>query len=153
MGYETKIQVIKRANDTRQFYVICPAPLAQALEMEQGETIEWVVELKIDGVAAALRAALRFASQGGAMGFAAVEGGLRKAPEPASREWVATFNSYTTEMVKGVIAGFQAAISANNIEFDIVAGIAVGGVAVRGVDRKFEVGDARRVEPVRADAA
>jgi antitoxin component of MazEF toxin-antitoxin module len=44
MGYVTKLQVIKRANDARQFYVICPAPLAQALEMEQGEEIEWVVE-------------------------------------------------------------------------------------------------------------
>lgn len=44
MGYVTKIQVIKRANDTRQFYVICPASLAQALEMEQGEEVEWVVE-------------------------------------------------------------------------------------------------------------
>ena len=48
--------------------------------------------------AAALRAALRFASQGGGMGFAAVEAGLRRAPEPASKEWVATFNSYTTEI-------------------------------------------------------
>ena len=44
MGYMTKIQVIKRANDNRQFYLICPSPLAQALEMEQGEEIEWVVE-------------------------------------------------------------------------------------------------------------
>ena len=44
MGYVTKLQVIKRANNARQFYVICPAPLAQALEMEQGEEIEWVVE-------------------------------------------------------------------------------------------------------------
>jgi bifunctional DNA-binding transcriptional regulator/antitoxin component of YhaV-PrlF toxin-antitoxin module len=44
MGYVTKIQVIKRANDNRQFYLICPAPLAQALEMEQGEEIEWIVE-------------------------------------------------------------------------------------------------------------
>jgi len=44
MGYMTKIQVIKRANDNRQFYLICPAPLAQALEMEQGEEVEWVVE-------------------------------------------------------------------------------------------------------------
>ncbi len=44
MGYVTKLQVIKRANDTRQFYVICPAPLAQALEMEPGEELEWVVE-------------------------------------------------------------------------------------------------------------
>jgi len=44
MGYVTKVQVIKRANDTRQFYFICPAPLAQALEMEKGEEIEWVVK-------------------------------------------------------------------------------------------------------------
>lgn len=44
MGYVTKLQVIKRANDKRQFYVICPAPLAQALGMEQGEEVEWEVE-------------------------------------------------------------------------------------------------------------
>ena len=44
MGYVTKLQVIKRANDARQYYVICPSPLAQALEMEQGEEIEWVVK-------------------------------------------------------------------------------------------------------------
>jgi bifunctional DNA-binding transcriptional regulator/antitoxin component of YhaV-PrlF toxin-antitoxin module len=44
MGYITKLQVIERANDTRQFYVICPAPLAEAMELEKGEEIEWVVE-------------------------------------------------------------------------------------------------------------
>lgn len=44
MGYVTKVQVIKRANDTRQYYLICPAPLAQALGMEQGESVEWVVD-------------------------------------------------------------------------------------------------------------
>ncbi len=44
MGYVIKLQVIKRANDTSQFYVICPSPLAQALEMEAGEELEWVVE-------------------------------------------------------------------------------------------------------------
>ena len=44
MGYVTKLQVIKRANNARQFYVICPSPLAQALGMEQGEELEWVVE-------------------------------------------------------------------------------------------------------------
>lgn len=44
MGYVTKLQVIKRANDTRQFCVICPSPLAQALEMKAGEELEWVVE-------------------------------------------------------------------------------------------------------------
>src|SRR3972149_5230705 len=44
MGYITKVQVIERANQTRQYYLICPAPLAQALELEKGEAIEWVVE-------------------------------------------------------------------------------------------------------------
>ena len=46
MGYLTKIQVVERANGQRQFHLICPAPLAQALEMEKGESIEWVVENK-----------------------------------------------------------------------------------------------------------
>jgi hypothetical protein len=44
MGYLSKVQVIERANQTRQFYLICPAPLAEALELETGETIEWVVQ-------------------------------------------------------------------------------------------------------------
>lgn len=46
MGYFSKIQVIERANHTRQFYLICPAPLAEALELKKGEEIEWVVEDK-----------------------------------------------------------------------------------------------------------
>jgi len=46
MGYLTKVQVIERAKGQRQFYLICPAPLAQALEIEKGESIEWVVENK-----------------------------------------------------------------------------------------------------------
>jgi bifunctional DNA-binding transcriptional regulator/antitoxin component of YhaV-PrlF toxin-antitoxin module len=44
MGYVTKVQVIERANQTRQYYLICPAPLAQALALEKGEAIDWVVE-------------------------------------------------------------------------------------------------------------
>jgi bifunctional DNA-binding transcriptional regulator/antitoxin component of YhaV-PrlF toxin-antitoxin module len=44
MGYRTKVQVIERANGTRQFYVICPAPLAEAMELQKGEEIEWVIE-------------------------------------------------------------------------------------------------------------
>lgn len=44
MGYLTKVQVIERANQTRQYYLICPAPLAQALELEKGEEIDWAVE-------------------------------------------------------------------------------------------------------------
>ncbi len=46
MGHESSVQVIERANHTRQYYLICPAPLAQALEIEKGEVIEWVVEDK-----------------------------------------------------------------------------------------------------------
>ena len=46
MGYLSKVQVIQRSNKNRQYYLICPAPLAQALEIEKGETIEWVVEDK-----------------------------------------------------------------------------------------------------------
>jgi len=45
MGYVSKLQVIQRSsNDQKQYYLICPAPLAQALEMEKGETIEWIVK-------------------------------------------------------------------------------------------------------------
>ena len=44
MGYLTRVQVIERANQTRQFYLICPAPLAQALELEKGEEIDWAIE-------------------------------------------------------------------------------------------------------------
>ena len=46
MGYVTKVQVIARRNRTRQFYVTLPAPLAEALEVEKGEAVEWVVEDK-----------------------------------------------------------------------------------------------------------
>lgn len=46
MGYESTIQVIQRGGKNRQYYVICPAPLAQALEIEKGEVIEWVVKDK-----------------------------------------------------------------------------------------------------------
>jgi hypothetical protein len=46
MGFVSKVQVIQRGEKNRQFYFICPAPLAEALEMEKGEEIEWVVEDK-----------------------------------------------------------------------------------------------------------
>ena len=38
------MQVIRRGGKNCQWYLICPAPLAQALEIEKGEVIEWVVE-------------------------------------------------------------------------------------------------------------
>ena len=46
MGYVTRVQVIQRGEKNRQYYLICPAPLAQALELEKGEAVEWVIEDK-----------------------------------------------------------------------------------------------------------
>lgn len=43
MGYESKVQVIRRGEKNRQYYLICPAPLAAALELRKGERIEWVI--------------------------------------------------------------------------------------------------------------
>jgi len=43
MGYISKLQVIQRGGTNRQYYLICPSPLAAALELEKGETLEWVV--------------------------------------------------------------------------------------------------------------
>ncbi|HEV2234595.1 MAG TPA: hypothetical protein VGV68_14480 [Terriglobia bacterium] len=46
MGYQSTVQVIQRGGKNRQYYLICPSPLAQALEIEKGEVVEWVVEDK-----------------------------------------------------------------------------------------------------------
>jgi len=46
MGYISTVQVIRRGPTNRQYYMICPASLAQALEIQKGELVEWVVEDK-----------------------------------------------------------------------------------------------------------
>ena len=43
MAYTSKLQVIQRGHN-RQYYLICPAPLAAALELEKGESLEWVLK-------------------------------------------------------------------------------------------------------------
>ncbi len=43
MGYPTKVQLIKRKS-SQQWYVNFPAVLAQAMEFEKGETVEWVIK-------------------------------------------------------------------------------------------------------------
>lgn len=45
MGYPTKIQVIKRAA-SEQWYINFPSAVAQAMEFEKGEMVEWVIEGK-----------------------------------------------------------------------------------------------------------
>jgi hypothetical protein len=44
MAYLSKLQVIERGATNRQFYLICPAPMAAALELQKGETLEWVIK-------------------------------------------------------------------------------------------------------------
>jgi len=44
MAYVTKLQVIQRGGQNRQYYLICPARMAAALEMEKGEPLEWVIK-------------------------------------------------------------------------------------------------------------
>ena len=44
MAYLSKLQVIQRDGPNRQYYLICPAPLAAALELEKGETLQWVIK-------------------------------------------------------------------------------------------------------------
>jgi hypothetical protein len=46
VGYQSTVQVIQRGGKNRQYYLICPSPLAQALEIEKGEVVEWVAEDK-----------------------------------------------------------------------------------------------------------
>nr|MBI1228709.1 hypothetical protein [Cytophagales bacterium] len=43
MGYPTKIQLIKRAK-SEQWYVNFPAAVAQAIELQQGEVVEWIID-------------------------------------------------------------------------------------------------------------
>jgi len=43
MGYPTKVQLIQR-KDSQQWYINFPAPLAQAMEFDKGEVVEWVIQ-------------------------------------------------------------------------------------------------------------
>jgi adenylate kinase family enzyme len=43
MGYPTKVQLIKRAK-SEQWYVNFPSAVAQAIEFQQGEVVEWIID-------------------------------------------------------------------------------------------------------------
>jgi hypothetical protein len=45
MGYPVKIQKVERPTN-RSFYVNFPVALAEALNLQKGETFEWVIENK-----------------------------------------------------------------------------------------------------------
>jgi hypothetical protein len=43
MGFPTKVQLIKR-KASEQWYINFPAAVAQAMEFQRGEIVEWIVE-------------------------------------------------------------------------------------------------------------
>jgi hypothetical protein len=45
MGYPTKVQLIKR-KASEQWYINFPAAIANAMEFERGEVVEWIIEDK-----------------------------------------------------------------------------------------------------------
>lgn len=45
MGFPTKVQLIKR-KQSEQWYINFPAAVAQAMEFERGEVVEWIIEDK-----------------------------------------------------------------------------------------------------------
>jgi hypothetical protein len=45
MGYPTKVQLIQR-KASEQWYVNFPSAVAQAMDFQKGETVEWIVEAK-----------------------------------------------------------------------------------------------------------
>ena len=45
MGFPTKVQLINR-KASRQWYINFPSALAQAMEFQRGEIVEWVIQDK-----------------------------------------------------------------------------------------------------------
>ena len=45
MGFPTKIQLIKRVK-SEQWYINFPSAIAQAMEFDKGEVVEWIIENK-----------------------------------------------------------------------------------------------------------
>lgn len=45
MGFPTKVQLIRRKK-SQQWYINFPSAVAQAMEFQRGETVEWVIEDK-----------------------------------------------------------------------------------------------------------
>ena len=44
MGYPTKVQLIERKRGTNQWYINFPTPIAEAMDFQKGEVVEWAIE-------------------------------------------------------------------------------------------------------------
>jgi len=51
MGYPTKVQLIRRKKTADQYYINFPTAVAEAMEFEKGEIIEWIIEDKANIIA------------------------------------------------------------------------------------------------------
>ncbi|HNT35295.1 MAG TPA: hypothetical protein PKH07_09900 [bacterium] len=43
MGHPTKVQLIQRKKGVSQYYINFPTVLAEAMEFQKSETVEWIV--------------------------------------------------------------------------------------------------------------
>ena len=46
MGQPTKVQLIQRKKGPEQWYINFPTAVANAMEFDKGETVEWIIEDK-----------------------------------------------------------------------------------------------------------
>ena len=46
MGYPTKVQLIRRKKTADQYYINFPTAIAQAMDFEKGEVVEWIIQDK-----------------------------------------------------------------------------------------------------------
>jgi hypothetical protein len=51
VGYPTKVQRIHRKKTADQYYINFPTAVAEALEFEKGEVVEWIIEDKANIIA------------------------------------------------------------------------------------------------------
>lgn len=51
MGYPTKVQLIQRKKSADQYYINFPTAVAEAMEFQKGEVIEWIIADKANIVA------------------------------------------------------------------------------------------------------
>ena len=51
MGYPTRVQLIRRKNGADQYYINFPTAVAEAMDFQKGEIIEWIIENKANIIA------------------------------------------------------------------------------------------------------
>ena len=47
VGYPTKVQQIKRKHGTDQWFISFPTPIAEAIDLEKSEVVEWLKNFRV----------------------------------------------------------------------------------------------------------